>query len=210
MRYLLDSDVAKKLAQYDLIIELANSLGCGLSDFTVLPQLKFQLSLFDAGKALQKLGSERAADAAKALVAAAVEVEIDNPNNPLLSLNTPGIDTGESVLLAALTEREEDKLISGDKCAFRALSDLSPNPVIDSLWPRMICLEQAIALIIKSNQFESISNKIRERPDVDTALSSIFGRSQACGRQDAEEGLESYITDLVEETDGLFQTFDQH
>lgn len=207
MGYLLDSDVVKKLAQYHLLCELASSLQCEISSFAVLPQLKYQLKLSNPHAGLEKLGTECAVNAVNTLVAEASEVSVDNPHNPILQLNIPGIDTGEQVLFAALAECSEYRLISGDKCAFRALSKLNGPQVIHGLWPRMYCLEQVVAIMIETHGFETISGKIRTRPDVDIALTNIFGRYQAAGPSGVQEGLSSYITGLVQETGELFPNF---
>lgn len=58
--YLLDSDAAKSLCQYLLLDELALALECPLSDFAILPQLRFQLRLNKPDAALKKLGSQDA------------------------------------------------------------------------------------------------------------------------------------------------------
>lgn len=200
----MDSDVAKKIVQYDLLSELTKGLSCKLSDLAVLPQLKFQLKLNKPDKALKKLGSEKAVKAAKALVDAASEVEIDCQDSELLLMDSPSIDTGESVLFAAIAQRSQDKLISGDKRAFYALAQLEAPAIIKTLWPRIMCLEQAVAAILKSHPFESISQKIRARPDVDAALHMIFGHSQASSVGGVEEGLASYINALIRDTNGVF------
>lgn len=201
---MLDSDVARKIVQYDLLSELTVALSCNLSDLEILPQLKFQLKLNKPDKALEILGSKKAVKAANALVGAAAEVEIDDPENELLLLDSLGIDTGERVLFAALAERSQDKLISGDKRAFYALAKLEEPAIIKTLWSRIICLEQAIAVILKSHPFETISQKIRARPDVDAAMRMAFGHSQASSRSGAEEGLASYINALIQQTSGKF------
>lgn len=102
--YLLDSDAAKKLCQYQLLYELTVALGCSLGDFAVLPQLRFQLKLDKDDKALAKLGTQAAVDLARDLVASASSVEIEaDAANPLLQLNRPDIDSGEATLLLHCT-----------------------------------------------------------------------------------------------------------
>jgi len=123
--YLLDSDAARKLCQYLLLDEFAKSLGCGFQDFAVLPQLRFQLSTQNESKALKKLGSSDAVLLAQKLVASAAEVDLspDAANN-LLQISRPDIDSGEAVFFAALSRRDQDIMVSGDKRAYVALSSI--------------------------------------------------------------------------------------
>ena len=203
--YLLDSDAAKKLCQYQLLHELTVAVGCSLGDFAVLPQLRFQLKLDKDDKALAKLGTQAAVDLASELVAAASSVEIDaDAANPLLQLNRPDIDSGEATLFAALHSNDNAQLCSGDKRAFIALSKVNDIPVIDALWARLICLEEAIYLILQSADFQIVSDKVRAQPDVDISLSIAFGRAVASSQESVIEALQSYMGSLAEKTDGKY------
>lgn len=203
--YLLDSDAAKKICQYRLLHELAAALGCALSDFAVLPQLKFQLKLANADKAHEKLGSQEAADMARQLVAAASEVVVlVDVANPLLQLDRPDIDSGEATLFAALHGDNDSSLVSGDKRAFVALSKVNDVPVVDALWARLICLEEALFLILQHANFQQVSEKVRSVPTVDTAISIAFGRMDANPIEGVLNGLNSYLQDLQAKTSGKY------
>lgn len=203
--YLLDSDAAKKICQYSLLHELASALGCGLGDFAVLPQLKFQLKLIKDDKAFAKLGSLEAVDLARQLVASASEVEVlVESANPLLLLNRPDIDSGEATLFAALYGNEGAELLSGDKRAYVALSKVEGMPVVDALWARLICLEEALYLILGSAEFQLVSAKVRARPDVDTSVSIAFGRTAENPLESVVEALLSYMRSLEADTSGKY------
>lgn len=203
--YLLDSDAAKKICQYHLLHELAGALNCAMGDFAVLPQLKFQLKLSKDEKALAKLGTEEAVALARQLVAAASEVEIvAEAANPLLQLNRPDIDSGEATLFAALHGNEESELLSGDKRAYVALSRVDGMAVVDALWSRLICLEEAVYLIVRNTDFQLISDKIRARPEVDMAVSISFGRVIANPPETVIEALQGYMHSLVGDTGGKY------
>lgn len=204
--YLLDSDAAKKICQYRLLNELAAALGCALSDFAVLPQLKYQLKLANADKARDKLGSQEAVDMARQLVEAASEVVVlADSANPLLELNRPDIDSGEATLFAALHGDDDSSLVSGDKRAFVALSKVDDIPVVDALWARLICLEEALLLILQHAEFQQVSEKVRSVPVVDMAISIAFGRVHANPIDDVLNGLNSYLLDLQANTSGKYQ-----
>lgn len=203
--YLLDSDAARKLCQYELLDELVVLLGCSLHEVAVLPQLKFQLRLACEDKALAKLGTTNAVELARRLVATAREVEISAASaNPLLELNRPDIDIGEAILFAALSEQAHSCLISGDKKAFIALSKVDGLEIIDSLWARLLCLEESLYLLACAGDFQVISQKVRNRPDVDNSISNSFGRSSPSSQPSVIEALLSYMTNLARATNGKY------
>lgn len=202
--YLLDSDAAKKICQYHLLHELAGALGCGLESFAVLPQLKFQLRLANDGKALAKLGTDEAVDLARQLIGAATEVEIlAESANPLLLLGRPDIDSGEVTLFAALHGNDAE-LLSGDKRAYVALSKVEGVQETEALWARLLCLEEALYLIMRSTDFQLVSDKVRAKPCVDTALSIAFGRAAANTPEAVFEALLSYMQALAKDTGGRY------
>lgn len=202
--YLLDSDAARCLCQYQLLHELAGALDCTLADFAVLPQLRFQLKL-GKPKALEKLGTPEAVYLAQQLVDAAAEVTVSATSaNAMLLTNRPDIDAGELVLFAALCDGEDGTLITGDKRALAALSDLAGAP-IDEVWGRLICLEEAIALVIKHIGFDVVSARIRARPEVNMAISIAFGRSAPSPLESVLEGLSSYVEEVILATQGKYQ-----
>lgn len=203
--YLLDSDAARKLCQYELIEELIVLLDCTMVDVAVLPQLKFQLWLTNDAKALKKLGTANAVELARRLVASALEVEVSASSaNPLLELNRPDIDSGEATLFAALCERSDSSLVSGDKRAFIALSKVDGIPVIDGLWARMLCLEEAVLWLARDGDFPTVSERIRNRVDVDTSIGISFGRSAPATKHAVIDALQSYIDHLRQQTSGKY------
>ncbi|HDS1765326.1 hypothetical protein NPS42_03815 [Pseudomonas putida] len=200
--YLLDSDAARKLCQYQLIHELASALRCTLNDLAVLPQLTFQLRLQNPAAALKKLGSEMSVALAHELVGAAniVEVRVDQ-SNFFLDVERPDIDSGEAVLFASLYQNPRDRMISGDKRAYVALSKLD-QPSTEGIWARLICFEEAMMLIVQNGCFAHISAKVRARGDVDIAMSLAFGRSQTAEQSTVLEALSSYTESLHRDTEG--------
>lgn len=204
--YLLDSDVARKLCQYQLVHELARALKCPLAGFAVLPQLAFQLRLRDPHAALKKLGSVEAVTLATELVSLANVVELKvEQSNYALNIERPDIDSGEAVLFAALHQSDQDSLLSGDKRAFVALSKINDELVAGCMWARMICLEEAIMIILKGESFELVSTKIRARTDVDSALSSTSDDLKPWHKK-ASSRLYRAMSGLERDTDGKWVT----
>ncbi|MEN5091365.1 hypothetical protein ABE458_11775 [Pseudomonas protegens] len=95
-------------------------------------------------------------------------------------------------------------MLSGDKKAFVALPKIDARRVTDSLWARLICLEEALVLILKHGNFEQVSAKVRARSDVDMTLSMAFGRSQAAEESNVFDALASYAGQLHGDTRQLW------
>lgn len=205
--YLLDSDAAKALCQYGLIEDLATALGVSLSDFSVLSQLRFQLHVADPPKALKKLGTELAVAQVNLLVSQASEVIVlvDSANYALLE-GTPDIDGGELALFAALCEDSSAGLITGDKRSLVALCKVGATIQDSFSWAQILCLEEALALLVEHFGWSYVSDRVRARPDVNTALSTVFGRSVAASEQAISEGLQSYLRDVQSRTLGKYQS----
>ncbi len=205
--YFLDSDVVKKTAQYDLFNELIDSYESEARHFYVLPELKFQLHLANKDKSVKKLGSEDAYIALSTFLDSAREIDVipTGTANEILTLDLVNLDIGEQVLLASVSSADEGKMISGDKRAFISISKIDHLPSIDNLWPYLICFENALQKIVLSQQpFESISQKIRSRPDADKSIKIAFGVSSPADIDSVMQALESYINDLVSKTAGKY------
>lgn len=202
---LLDSDAARKLCQFDLIEFLLTSIQFEATELGVLPQLRFQLHLNDEQKAEKKLGSRIAYQNAKSLVSSAFEVEVSAVSaNPILNLDRPDLDTGELTLFAALSEKKESHLLSGDKRAYIALSKVDESDKIHELWPRFLCLEEAILIIIAHQDFDAVSERVRSDPDIDKAVTLTFGVSTPTSKEAVEAALTSYVNHLQKQTSGRF------
>lgn len=205
--YFLDSDVVKKTAQYDLFNELISSYESETHHFSVLPELKFQLHIANKGKSVEKLGSENAYNALSTFLDSANEIELilTDAANEILALDQSNLDIGEQVLLAAVSSTDEGKMISGDKRAFISISRINHLQSINSLWPYLICFENALQKIVLSqNPFELISKKIRNRPDADNSIKIAFGVSSPTNIDSVMQALESYINDLISKTLGKY------
>lgn len=204
-KYLLDSDVVRCMCTYTLMEDLAVALGVNLKDFFVLSQLRFQLHLSKPDKALKKLGSIEGVEQAQMLVATASELVLmtDSANYILLE-GTPDIDGGELALFAALCDDKCAGLVTGDKRALIALCKVGGPIETRFSWTQILCLEDAVAHLIAKFGLDHVSQKVRGRSGVNTALEIIFGTSTAASIQDVNQGLTSYLNDLVDKTQGKY------
>jgi hypothetical protein len=202
--YLLDSDAAKCMCQYGLMRDLATALSIDLADFCILPQLRYQLHLNSPAKALNKLGTAEAVQQAQLLVSSATEVVVlAESANYLLLQGTPDIDGGELALFAALGDRPDAGLITGDKRSLIALCRVEGLGANFS-WTRILCTEEAIRRLIHQFGWQHVASKIRARPEVNTGLSLIFGRTAPANEQTIHEGLASHLQALAADTDGKY------
>lgn len=205
VRWLLDSDAATCLCKFELVNDLAEALDVPLQALCVLPQLRYQLHIAKPAKALEKLGSQAAVDHAAHLVNCASEVSVlvSSANQALLAA-TPDIDGGELALFAALIDSHDCGLVTGDKRALIALSKVDALPAVTMIWARLLCLEEAVSLLIKHFGHAHVSGKIRLRQDANIGLSIAFGRTAASSPESTTEGLNSYIMELTAQTQHLY------
>lgn len=206
MDYFIDSDAVKKMAQFTLLPELCQAYSVAPSQFFVLPELKYQLHLGNIPKATKKLGSAEAVGCLERFLTGAQEVcnISTDAANEILALDHPNLDVGERVLLAALVSTPDSKMLSGDKRAFVAISEVKSNHNATKLWHRFICFEEALFRIINTSDFSEISRKVRARSDVDSAIRMAFGVSEPSGKSVVIEALRSYIGHLGKQTNGKY------
>lgn len=196
---LIDNDVIIKLAQYELIDKLLGCFKIEHSDVYILEELKYVAKLSDPVAGEKFFGSPEALMMAISFYESSNLAEIQSAEiaNFIFSLERPDLDQGEQLLLGCLIENENAKLFSGDKRAIRAISKLKVEGIIDIGHHKLLVLEVAIHRLIGCVGFEYVSSKIRLRPDVDTAISICFGRTNPSSFESVLEGLSSYIDDLV-------------
>lgn len=90
---------------------------------------------------------------------------------------------------------------TGDKRALVALAQLDG---IDAIWTSLSCFEQLMVRLVATHDFDAISVKVRARPDADMAMSLVFGRTVAAAPASVAEGLQSYLSSLVNDTRGKY------
>lgn len=106
------------------------------------------------------------------------------------------IDPGEAQLFAIASNRCIPLLLTGDKRAIRAMSEINEDQGL-ALKDRLVCLEQAIRAIAAATQPLTVRDKICAEPEVDGAMRLVC----SCGHQDwdpgqLDEGLESFIAEI--------------
>ena len=107
------------------------------------------------------------------------------------------------LLLAAGASDPETLVITGDKRAVAALcSDCSISQVSNALAGRVVTPEIIFWQLVKKD-FTHTQSCVRCKPDVDKAISNVFGVSAPATIDSVREALTSYINHLRGITGGL-------
>jgi hypothetical protein len=113
------------------------------------------------------------------------------------------LDSGESQLLAILVCRNAPLLLTGDKRAILAVSQIGPGPASG----RVGCFEQLMRdIILRSEQIGSLRGCVCDEPDADRTMSICFACHEPAEERSATqvlEGLDSYIRHLDEQAPGI-------
>lgn len=201
---MLDSDIVKKLATYDLFSEaylIAQNSG---HDILVLGAAPFVLSkaISKSRSISDRIGAaNRLSEAIKlCFILEPNETEIDLAATLEDAGQRAGVpfDAGESLLVAVLASRVGHSLATGDKRALAVLPALAAEAnILDALKARIACLEQVLASILQSSGDNHLPAKICREPLADTAVSICFGcAANSFETEAAFDALSSYIRHL--------------
>jgi hypothetical protein len=193
---LIDNDALLKLAQYGLLDAVVEAFGSSLHDVRVLATAKY--SLLPAKNRLLRCKDEDSANRLEDFLKRSAPLDMVDADPALLdALNAvPSIDAGEALLLAAGASDWETQVIIGDKRALAALSaDPAVSHVANALAGRVVTLEVVFWQLVEQ-RFAHTQLCVRSKPDVDKALSNVFGVSAPATMDSVLEGLASYIEHL--------------
>jgi hypothetical protein len=172
-----DNDLILKLAQCDLLKDIHVLLG--LEDPTqifVLPTARFQLIPKSEQKALNKAGSAVVLDAIKLFLQQTNELPHIGDESLLNSLEgIAGIDGGEQLLLASMTENDTSILATGDKRALKAVvANQQLAAVYESLCDRVLTFESALLLALVQFGFPNLKQRLLGNPKPDGVLRLVL------------------------------------
>lgn len=199
-RVLLDNDAMLKLSQYGLLESALTVLGIDVQSIRVLNTARY--SLLPTNNRLKRCKDEVTANRLEAFLGQAIPINADDLDVDTLDALTSfqGIDPGEAVLFAAASSDTDTLLVTGDKRAIAALSGNDGlSQIASKLEGRIYSLEAIITLLVKKD-FASTQHFVRQQPQVDKALTNIFGVSSAATFVSVEEGLRSYIQHIRNNT----------
>lgn len=197
----IDNDIILKLAACNFFWEAVSTLELSENDLRVLPEAKhvFQRS----NKVKKKYGSIILQNAIN-IVERCGEIQLEEDEEELQQLQIEGIDPGEMLLICATRRETSFYLTTGDKRCLTALaSHAELENVRQRLTGRVICLEQLILKLIKTQGFDKVLTNVLPARTYDTALKSIFGSGERATEENVLTSLEGYINDLQKNTKGL-------
>jgi hypothetical protein len=195
-KILIDNDALLKLTRYGLMNEVLALFNCAATDVYVLATAKY--SLLPARNRLLRCKDEESATRLQQFLETSNPLNIELIDTDLLdALNAvQNIDSGEALILAAGATDRNALVITGDKRSLAALCSYdSVAHISNALSGRLVSMEVLFSHLVK-HQFTYIQTCVRSKPDVDKALSIIFGVSTPATLMSVQEGLASYIRHL--------------
>lgn len=202
---LTDNDIIKKLAICNLLDEAFIALDVAYADVLVLPTAKYRLGIAkNVEKTRAQLGTDTF-DRLSLFFEKTSEINTTpSPAEQQLFEDAIGIDAGEAILFSATANFSDLLVATGDKKSLRALQ-LLPNADVIRLRMsgRVICFEQIIHLIIKSEGFDLVRDRVVPCCDCDTVLRCAFGSGMDATEDVVLGCLLSYTNHLRNETGSL-------
>lgn len=196
MVFLLDNDIALKIACLDIIDLYFELCRESKADVFCLPTLPIQLQK-------SKKWRDRYGDATiERAIAMVREWNLLNqrpdPDTLALLSTIPCIDAGEAVLFSSALNFPEFTIQTGDKRCLIALAEskVLPDEFIEAYREKVQCFEQVLLAMIQQSDFERISASVKANKNCDTVADIAFGGAVRANRENAVQGLASYIRDL--------------
>ncbi len=202
-----DNDIILKLAACDLFYDVVSSLGLEEADLRVRYSNQFY---FKKKKKVSENYSEDIRNYAITIVQKSSKVQEELVDIEQLSnlQKIEGIDSGEAILTLAAMAEESFYIATSDKNYIEALAGATQIEAIKTkLSGRIICLEQAIKIIILSQGFEAVLTKVLPSRQCDKALHAIFGSGERCTQDNVMMSLDGYIQDLKNKSGDLLADF---
>jgi hypothetical protein len=200
----IDNDIILKLAACNFFWEAVSTLELSENDLQVLPEAKYVFQ--GSNKVKKKYGSIIVENAIN-IVERCGKIQLEDDDEEvqqLQQLQIEGIDPGEMLLICATRKETSFYLTTGDKRCLTALaSHAELENVRQRLTGRVICLEQLILKLIKTQGFDKVLTNVLPARTYDTALKSIFGSGERATEENVLTSLEGYINDLQKNTKGL-------
>ena len=211
MMVIIDNDVVKKLAKWDLLDELVQLLGGNMDYIYLLPSCYYALCYPEKpSKGIRRCGDQATIDRIKAFCKNSKVLPKPTQDEWLTELiKIPGIDPGEVLIFITGYEKPKSLTYIGDKRSLIALTGAAIVKTIhDSLLGRIKCLEQTMAELICCHGLSRILEKVRRRKDADIVIAIVFGSDpDPRSLQEIWEGLLSYYNTLYHDTAGLLAPF---
>lgn len=198
MIVLTDNDILLKLCASRLDEQFLAFVGKYNLEIQYLPTLKHKTRKEIAKGKLDKLIGERILTLLEAFVPLT-----NKPNTESFQYfqNIWEIDVGEAQLISEVIENPDAYVMTGDKRALRALQNSEvADSYRDKLNNRAVCYEQLILWMTEEFSFEEMLPGLVEGAPHDTSQRALVGMGLETKLASFQEGLESYIRCLRQQT----------
>ncbi len=204
MSYLVDNDIAMKLAQTDLLQEACSMFGLTAANTLRLAGLRF------VGP--RKIEKKKLADRIGARISQRIVrfcdqyPPIEEPGDPkiLEQLASPKIDAGEALLLTRAVLDPAAVLLTGDKrCIIALATDPKLMPVAKRLLARIELVETVFLRLIDRLGFDAVQKRVLSAAPVDGMLDLAFLTQEADPEAHARAALISAEAQIAELMPGL-------
>jgi hypothetical protein len=187
-RGIVDNDVVLKLAQYGLLREFESWAAENKIALERLGTCEYVLCRPKVGASDEVREKIRQFCAHTAVLPEPTNAEILQ----VLSASS-AINDGEALIFEACCTNNDALCFTGDKRALCALTQSEDLAEIQHLLScKVYCIEQILAELMNAVGFEILVDAVRGKPEVDSALTSIFGRTVRADQSSVLEGLQSY------------------
>jgi hypothetical protein len=192
VNFLVDNDIAIKLAQFDLLNETCSMFGLTPSNTLRLASLRF-VGLRRLAK--QRLLAETRSEISLRIVGFCAQFPpiSEPPDHRVLDqLSSPGIDPGEALLLAGALSDPGAVVLTGDRRCVRALvQEPGTAAVAQLLLGRIEILESVFLRLIDRLGYGVVRDRTLGAPSTDGMLDLAFRTQEADPEAHAREALRS-------------------
>ncbi len=196
MKLLIDVDALVKMAHWRMLPELPGSLDISWSNCATVSSLKFRASRAATEPDGKLFISTQAAQAAVLAIAEMSELAEPLPGHLELFQDISGIDAGEAILFAGIMGDDSTYVLTGDKRALRALSNL-PAESRMQMAGRIYSLEQILLVMLQKNGLGWLRDRVCPERKLDKAVDAIMGSRCDAPAESVREGFASYIRELA-------------
>ncbi len=197
MKLLVDVDAVAKLAHWNLLDALPLLTKVPFAQCATLSSAKYR-----AQRAIENPDGKlfHSKDAAIAAIAAirgmTASIESIETLLPVLQ-DLPGIDAGEAVLLSATANSESIRLLTGDKRALRALSQLPLESRV-GFSGKIIVIEQVLLAALSQFGIDELRKRVCPHKDLDKAVGIAMGSKCDAPESSVRDGLNSYVNEIAQ------------
>lgn len=204
MELFLDNDIILKLSSAGLLDKIAKIFNSSSSSIYILPTAKPYIS--KNKKVLSNYGASTVKETLATISNYRVIPDSYIDENKFIKLSqVAGIDSGEQVLYSLTPKSNNFFILTSDKISITALSNSSEiNELHTFLKNKIVCLEQILILLIQSEGYAAIKEKVTNSNFCEDKMLKICFNQVNSNEKMILSCLKSYIKDLKDNAGTLF------